>query len=149
MQLPVCKAAIRLPPRRLEISVFTRVNNLRHNLRYYPGICMQGLRKTKKTPNPDSKSTGRDLNSGNPEQEAGDRGGWCSGNVLQLYFGATLFESRPGHRLSWLKFFALFLTPPCKCRYKTSIGLRPIFSNLSFISHLTIRRYSVSILTAS
>jgi hypothetical protein len=38
-------------------------------LRYYPGISLWGLRKTTKSQ--DSRSPGRDLNSGTPEYEAG------------------------------------------------------------------------------
>jgi hypothetical protein len=39
------------------------------NLRYYPGICMEGLRKTTKPLSRDSRSPGRDLNPGPPEYE--------------------------------------------------------------------------------
>jgi hypothetical protein len=41
------------------------------NLRYYPGICVEGLRKTMKNLSQDSRSPGRDLNPGHPEYEAG------------------------------------------------------------------------------
>jgi hypothetical protein len=41
------------------------------NLRYYPGICLEGLRKATKNFSQDSRSPGRDLNSGPPEYEAG------------------------------------------------------------------------------
>jgi hypothetical protein len=41
------------------------------NLRYYPGICVEGLRKTRKTLRQDSWSPGRDLNPGPAEKEAG------------------------------------------------------------------------------
>lgn len=34
------------------------------NLRYYPGICLKGLRKQRETPR--SRSTGRDLSPGPP-----------------------------------------------------------------------------------
>jgi hypothetical protein len=40
-------------------------------LRYYPSICMEGLRKTTKTLTHDSWSTDRDLNQGAPKYEAG------------------------------------------------------------------------------
>jgi hypothetical protein len=40
------------------------------NLRNCPGIFLGGLRKTTKTFNQDSRSSGRDLNSGPPENEA-------------------------------------------------------------------------------
>jgi hypothetical protein len=40
-------------------------------LRYYPGIRLEGLRKTTKILNQDSLSPGRDLNPGPPEYEAG------------------------------------------------------------------------------
>jgi hypothetical protein len=41
------------------------------NLRYYPGICLEGLRKTTKNLTQDNRSPGRDLNPGPPEYEAG------------------------------------------------------------------------------
>jgi hypothetical protein len=37
--------------------------------------------------------------------------GWHSGNVLNSYWRGGLFESWPGHQLSWLIFFVLFLRP--------------------------------------
>jgi hypothetical protein len=39
------------------------------NLRYYPGICLEGLRKTTKNLSQDNRSPGRDLNPGPPEYE--------------------------------------------------------------------------------
>jgi hypothetical protein len=41
------------------------------NLRYYPSICPQGLRRTTKGLGQDSRSAGQDLNPGPPEYEAG------------------------------------------------------------------------------
>jgi hypothetical protein len=41
------------------------------NLRYYPAICLEGLKKTMKTLSQDKRSSGRDLESGPPEYEAG------------------------------------------------------------------------------
>jgi hypothetical protein len=41
------------------------------NLRSYPGIYLEGLRKTMKTLSQDSQFPGRDLNPGPPEYEAG------------------------------------------------------------------------------
>jgi hypothetical protein len=41
------------------------------NLRYYPRMCLEGLRKTTKHLSQDSRSPGRDLNPGPPEYEAG------------------------------------------------------------------------------
>jgi hypothetical protein len=41
------------------------------NLRYYSGICLEGLRKTTKNLSQDSRSPGRDLDPGPPEYEAG------------------------------------------------------------------------------
>jgi hypothetical protein len=40
------------------------------NLRYYPGICLEGSRKTTKNLSKASRSLGRDLNPGPPEYEA-------------------------------------------------------------------------------
>jgi hypothetical protein len=34
---------------------------------------------------------------------------WCSGDALGSYSGDAGFESRPGHRISRLRFFAVFL----------------------------------------
>jgi hypothetical protein len=42
-----------------------------HNLRYYPGICLEGLRKTTKKLSQDSQSPDRDLKPGPPKYEAG------------------------------------------------------------------------------
>jgi hypothetical protein len=39
------------------------------NLRRYPGICVEGLRKTTTNLSQDSRSPGRDLNPGPPEYE--------------------------------------------------------------------------------
>jgi hypothetical protein len=40
------------------------------NLRYYPGICLEGLSKMMRNISQDSRSPERDLNSGSPEYEA-------------------------------------------------------------------------------
>jgi hypothetical protein len=40
-------------------------------LRHHPGICLEGLRKTKKNLSQDKGSPGRDFNPGPPEYEAG------------------------------------------------------------------------------
>jgi hypothetical protein len=41
-------------------------------LRYYPGICLEGLRKTTKKTRQYIRSPGRDLNPGPPEYEVGE-----------------------------------------------------------------------------
>jgi hypothetical protein len=41
------------------------------NLRYYPSICLEGLRKTTKNLSQDTRSPVRDLNPGPPEYEEG------------------------------------------------------------------------------
>jgi hypothetical protein len=41
------------------------------NLRYYPGICLEGLRKNTENISQDSQSPGRDLNLRPPKYEAG------------------------------------------------------------------------------
>jgi hypothetical protein len=41
------------------------------NLRYHPGICLEGLRKDTETLSQYSRSPGRDLNPRPPEYEAG------------------------------------------------------------------------------
>jgi hypothetical protein len=41
------------------------------NLRYYPSICLEGLRKTMKNLNQESWSLGRDLNPGSLKYKAG------------------------------------------------------------------------------
>jgi hypothetical protein len=41
------------------------------NLRYYPKIQLEGLRKTTKNLSQDSRSQGRDLNLGPPKYEVG------------------------------------------------------------------------------
>jgi hypothetical protein len=41
------------------------------NSRYYPGICLEGLRQITKNLGQDSRPSGRDLNPGPPEYEAG------------------------------------------------------------------------------
>jgi hypothetical protein len=40
-------------------------------LRYYPDICIEGLRKPTKNISQDSRSSGRDLKPGPPENKAG------------------------------------------------------------------------------
>jgi hypothetical protein len=45
------------------------------NLRSNPGICIEGLRKTTKNLSQDSWSPGRDLNTGPPKYEAGNKCG--------------------------------------------------------------------------
>jgi hypothetical protein len=40
-------------------------------LRYYPGVCLKGLRKTTKTLSQDNRSPGRGLYPGPPEYEVG------------------------------------------------------------------------------
>jgi hypothetical protein len=40
------------------------------NLRYYPGICLEGLRKATKNASQNNRSAGRDLNPGPPVYEA-------------------------------------------------------------------------------
>jgi hypothetical protein len=42
-----------------------------HNLRYYPSICLEQLRKTKKRVSLDNRSPSRYLNLGPPEYEGG------------------------------------------------------------------------------
>jgi hypothetical protein len=42
----------------------------RVNIRYYPGICLEGLRRTTKPLIQDSRYPGRDMNPGPPEYEA-------------------------------------------------------------------------------
>jgi hypothetical protein len=44
---------------------------LSSNLKHYPGICLEGLRRTTKNLNQYSWSPGRDLKQGHPEYEAG------------------------------------------------------------------------------
>jgi hypothetical protein len=41
------------------------------DVRYFPGICLEGVRKTTKYLSQDNRSLGRDLNLGPPEYEAG------------------------------------------------------------------------------
>jgi hypothetical protein len=41
------------------------------NLRYYPGICLEGLRETMKNVSQDSQSAGQDLKPGPSEYKAG------------------------------------------------------------------------------
>jgi hypothetical protein len=36
-----------------------------------------------------------------------DRTGWNSGNGFSLYSGGSRFKSRPGHPLSWPRFFVV------------------------------------------
>jgi hypothetical protein len=43
----------------------------RPHLKYYRSICLEGLKKTSKDLNQDSRSSGQGLNSGSPAYEAG------------------------------------------------------------------------------
>jgi hypothetical protein len=48
------------------------------------------------------------------------RAGWSGGKVLNLNSGDTLFESRQGHWLSWLRSFVVSLSPSRKIPDSTS-----------------------------
>jgi hypothetical protein len=43
------------------------------NFKYYPGICLEGLRRTTKNLSHDSRYSGQDLNSRPPEYEVGEK----------------------------------------------------------------------------
>jgi hypothetical protein len=79
-----------------------------------------------------------------------NRTGWCRGDDLGLYSGGAWFESRPGHYLSWLRFFRAL---PQSLHANVGTVLRlghdasfQIFYNSLFIYRHKIRRYTVSIL---
>jgi hypothetical protein len=73
------------------------------------------------------------------------RAGVLSGNALDSYSGRAWFESWPGHRLSWPRFFLFLLVPPRKCRVRP----RPLPSkSVHIICCLPIRRYIVQLLKA-
>jgi hypothetical protein len=63
------------------------------HLRYYPGICLMGLRKTMKTLSYDSLSSGRDLNPTPPEYEAGVQ------NNQQRHLVARMEEIRNAYKI--------------------------------------------------
>jgi hypothetical protein len=93
-------------------------------IRYYPGVCLEGLKKTTKSLSQDSRSLGRDLKPGPPEYEAQmlntrprssvllyDIKQWrtCFGLAYQssglLIFSAnhTMFKNMPCVKISWFK----------------------------------------------
>jgi hypothetical protein len=77
--------------------------------------------------------------------------GWHSGNTLDMYSGSVRFESRPGQRLTWLRYSLFFIRPPEKFQDNTSFRPRPLPSKYFpfFHSCINIRRFIVSILKAS
>jgi hypothetical protein len=61
---------------------------------HYPGICVEGLRKTTRNPSQDSQSPGWDLKSGPPEYKAGvlTTWPWCSvryGTMISIHYILT------------------------------------------------------------
>jgi hypothetical protein len=74
------------------------------------------------------------------------RANWSFSKVLGMYSRGSGFEFGPRQQLSWLKFLMAFLTP----------GIAPRIDNkrfrinyFQFINHITIWRYTVTILIAS
>jgi hypothetical protein len=67
----------------------------------------------------------------------------CSGNALGFYSWVALFESRLGHRLSWLRYFVVLLVRQCKGRDNNiSITLRLRPYTFQIHCSLTNRRYT-------
>jgi hypothetical protein len=71
------------------------------------------------------------------------RASWCSGNALYLYLGSAVFKSRSSHRLLWLRFFVVFLSPYRQISEEyldqaTTISFQ-IHSSSLFTSHRTIQ----------
>jgi hypothetical protein len=62
------------------------------------------------------------------------------------YSGGTELKSRPGDRLSWLRFFVVSLNPPGKCQDRMKIKPRPIPS-ASFPIHLSLFHSTIYILS--
>jgi hypothetical protein len=57
------------------------------------------------------------------------------GNAIGLNSGGGGLLFQPRHRLSWLRFFVIFLSPPGKCRDSTMIKQRPLPSKFVPIHH--------------
>jgi hypothetical protein len=54
------------------------------------------------------------------------RSGWRSGNALHFYSRDVWFEPRPGHKLSCLRSFVVFSSPPEESWNSNSLRPRPI-----------------------
>jgi hypothetical protein len=65
------------------------------------------------------------------------RTGLSRSNILDLYSGGAWFESWPGHRLSRLRGFMIFLSPPGRCGASTSLRPGPPLSKLFSFNHLS------------
>jgi hypothetical protein len=83
-----------------------------------------------------------------------DRTGWSRGNALHMYSVGAGFQSWPGHRLSWLHFFATFLSLSRQIltmRYinEATTASFDIPSNSSLTSNHIIWHYVVSIMKVS
>jgi hypothetical protein len=63
-------------------------------LRYYPGICLEGLRKTMKTLRQDSQSLSQDLNLGFPDHKAGVVTTWPRCLVMKCVMSTTQNKKR-------------------------------------------------------
>jgi hypothetical protein len=90
------------------------------NLRYYAGICFEGLRKTTDNISQESQSRGWDLNAGCNEYEAGLPTSelhhliwvdWHSGKTQHLNFRGTRSESHADCWLNLLWFSPVSLAP--------------------------------------
>jgi hypothetical protein len=62
------------------------------NLRYYPGICLEGLRKITNNISQDSLSPGRDLNLGPPKYEGVNHSTTTFGNSLATVLNECFIE---------------------------------------------------------
>jgi hypothetical protein len=59
------------------------------------------------------------------------------------FSGGVRFESLPGHRLYWLKFFVVFSVPPAKC-WDSTWGKPQLFLSKSPPIHPPVIRHSTS-----
>jgi hypothetical protein len=68
------------------------------NLRYYPDICRQGLRRNKKSLSQDTRSSRRDLNPGSPEcgvLTTRPRRSMCACSLRKCDCGLLRYDTRP------------------------------------------------------
>jgi hypothetical protein len=71
------------------------------NLRYYPGVCLENLRKTMKNLSQDSRSPGQDLDPGPPKYEAGvlTTRPRRSGRTVQFVGSSVMYSIRTSYEM--------------------------------------------------
>jgi hypothetical protein len=91
------------------------------NLKYYPYIFLEGVRKTTKNPKQDSQSLGRDLNPGPPEYEEGGKTTRPRRSVVCLFHLRNSHDCHVGITDSALKLLYTFHVCPIELHVQSII----------------------------